>query len=505
MAQHVPTGKPQQQPKQLLQVSFIGANLTEKIMEGDSKSIEFQIANLDDYSDSGSVEVELTSTNPEIATVQQMGKYVLNAPQDFSPNSKWTGSFNLTARFLGYTKVAVKLWGRIAVSTDSDDNSVEKKELLAESEPSRVAVIRRPRAVDRAFIYTVAILVSVAFVNMGCLLDLDVVKETLKKPIGPVIGFCCQYLFMPVCAFGLAKLLLSHNVALQLGLFVTGCSPGGGGSNLWTYILGGNLHLSVTMTFLSTLAAFAMMPLWTMTLGRLVFTGGDIVVPYVKIATLAAGLVVPLMIGLVIRRFLPKVANVLAKMLKPIAGIFVCVIIGFGIYANLYMIQLMDWRVLLSGFSLVMLGYTFGGVTSLLLRQSWPDALTVAIETGVQNTGIAIFILRFTLDQPEADINTVIPVAVAIFTPAPLIFMWVLQKCVLARLGYCVVPVEPNDKVKTVTECVENGKPITNGNGILMGNGKHLPHPDNSTSSVEKLLPNNNKEMVANVKILTED
>ena len=60
------------------------------------------------------------------------------------------------------------------------------------------------------------------------------------------------------CAFGLAKLFLANNVALQLGLFVTGCSPGGGGSNLWTYILGGNIHLSVTMTFLSTLAAFGM-------------------------------------------------------------------------------------------------------------------------------------------------------------------------------------------------------------------------------------------------------
>lgn len=160
---------------------------------------------------------------------------------------------------------------------------------------------------------------------------------------------------------------------------------------------------------------------------------------------------------------------------------------------------------LLSGFSLVMLGYTFGGVTSLLLRQSWPDALTVAIETGVQNTGIAIFILRVTLDQPEADINTVIPVAVAIFTPAPLIFMWILQKCVLSRLGYCVVPAEPiNDKVKTVTECVENGKH----NGLqINGNGKHHhSNTDNSTSSIEKLLPNNNDKVVlANVKILSED
>lgn len=40
----------------------------------------------------------------------------------------------------------------------------------------------------------------------------------------------------------------------------------------------------------------AMMPLWTMTLGRLIFNEGHIVVPYRNIATLAAGLVIPLMV-----------------------------------------------------------------------------------------------------------------------------------------------------------------------------------------------------------------
>lgn len=49
---------------------------------------------------------------------------------------------------------------------------------------------------------------------------------------------------------------------------------------------------------------------------------------------------------MLIRRFLPKTANVFAKMLKYVAVIFVVVIIGFGIYANLYIIKLMnDWRV----------------------------------------------------------------------------------------------------------------------------------------------------------------
>ncbi len=40
------------------------------------------------------------------------------------------------------------------------------------------------------------------------------------------LGFHLKFLFQ--CSFGLAKLLLTHNPALQLGLFVTGCSPGGG-------------------------------------------------------------------------------------------------------------------------------------------------------------------------------------------------------------------------------------------------------------------------------------
>ena len=244
MAQHVHATKPHQQPKQLKVV--FGPEMSEKITEGETKIIGFQIANMDDFEDRGSLEVEVASDHPEIASIQYLGD-----SKDFSPNTNWSGSFNITARFLGYTRVVVRLWGNI-----SANRVVEDKDLVAQSEPGKVAVIRAHRAVDRAFIYTVAILVSVAFINMGCMLDLDIVKATLKKPIGPAIGFCCQYVFMPLCAYGLAKLFLGYNVALQLGLFVTGCSPGGGGSNLWTYILGGNLHLSITMTFLSTLAAF---------------------------------------------------------------------------------------------------------------------------------------------------------------------------------------------------------------------------------------------------------
>jgi sodium/bile acid cotransporter 3/5 len=190
MAQHVHVAQPHQQLKEL-KVAF-SPEMSEKMTEGDSKMIEFQLGNMQDFDDRF-LEVEVKSIHPEIASIQYVGN-----SNDFSPNTNWTGSFNLTAKFLGYSQIVVKLWGNI-----STNNQTKDRELVAQSQPGKVAVVRHPRAIDKAFIYTIAILVSVAFINMGCLLDLEIVKATLKKPIGPVIGFCCQYLFMPLVSIAI--------------------------------------------------------------------------------------------------------------------------------------------------------------------------------------------------------------------------------------------------------------------------------------------------------------
>jgi len=134
-------------------------------------------------------------------------------------------------------------------------------------------------------------------------------------------------------------------VELQLGLFFTGVSPGGGASNIWTVILDGNLNLSIAMTTISTFAAFGMMPLWIFTLGRNIFERGNLGIPYERIAGFAMGLLIPLIIGLLIQRFLPRVAKVLVRILKPVATLLILFIVIFAIVANLYLFQLFSWRV----------------------------------------------------------------------------------------------------------------------------------------------------------------
>jgi len=51
-------------------------------------------------------------------------------------------------------------------------------------------------------------------------------------------------------------------------------------------------------------------------------------------------------------------------------------------------------------------GYLLGLVTSLTARLSKPDIISMTVESGIQNTGIAIFMLKFCLEQPAADITT---------------------------------------------------------------------------------------------------
>lgn len=86
-------------------------------------------------------------------------------------------------------------------------------------------------------------------------------------------------------------------------------------------------------------------------------------------------------------------------------------------------------QIFLGGLLLPWLGYFVGWLAAVIFRQDYEDRLAIAVEAGIQNTGISIFVLRHALQQPEADLTTVIPVSVAIMTPFPLIAFYLCLKC----------------------------------------------------------------------------
>ncbi|XP_041375774.1 ileal sodium/bile acid cotransporter-like [Gigantopelta aegis] len=334
-----------------------------------------------------------------------------------------SGDFNLTV----YADLIGRTW--LVFDTFSINGAIGDKpfENISSSGESRriyrykVVVIRIRRLIDYIFRGVVYVFVIGTTVGMGCKTDLDVVKKVLKKPIAPLIGLFCQYVGMPLIAFGVANLINLDNPAIRLGIFACGICPGGGLSNIYSYLLGGDVSLSITMTCISTVAALAMVPLWMFTLGQ---TFADdtttISIPFANILLTLATVIVPLFVGLFVKYKCQKLAKLIIKIIKPVSIVTILFLIGFGVYTNLWIFRLFKPSTVLAGCLLPYIGYVTGGLIAFICRQPWYRVKTIAIETGIQNTMIAYLLLQFSLPVPDGDLAAVGPVASSVMTPLPL-------------------------------------------------------------------------------------
>ena len=64
-----------------------------------------------------------------------------------------------------------------------------------------IVTVREERPIDTAFTAVVIMLVFVINIGLGCKIDLNIIKETLCRPIAPAIGFCSQFLIMPLVSY----------------------------------------------------------------------------------------------------------------------------------------------------------------------------------------------------------------------------------------------------------------------------------------------------------------
>ena len=293
-------------------------------------------------------------------------------------------------------------------------------------------IIVNDPTMNQIFTMVMILMVLVNTINMGAQLDLAIIKEVFKKPIGPFVGFVSQFLFMPLFSF-LVGWLMSEDMLFRLGLFVLGCCPGGTGSNFWTLLLDGDINLSITMTFLSTILALGMMPTWIFLLGPLL-TEGSLIIPFGQLIFSLVSLILPTAFGMWIRWRWEKAAKVMEKIIVPFTLLTVLFILTAGIYINLFIFLLITPLMILAGFIVAIAGYVFGASFAWIFHLKLPQITAVAIETSFQNGGIAFILLKMSLEEPFGELASVAPVAQLMITGLPLwiFFGWLkfYQKCI---------------------------------------------------------------------------
>ncbi len=241
------------------------------------------------------------------------------------------------------------------------------------------------RTLNTLFTVVMLAMIVINTVNMGGQLDLAIIRQVFQRPVGPAVGFISQFVVMPVVrisvhfwlkfhfcnpnvqlSYGIGALMFEDRL-FRLGLFVLGCCPGGTGSNFWTLLLNGDINLSITMTFVSTVAALGMMPLWIFLLGPYL-SQGSLVIPYQQLIFTLISLVLPITLGMWIRFRFKRGAAIMKKIIVPFTLLTVLFIFTAGIYINLFIFMLMTGKMVAAGFLVAFLGYSLGAGLAYLCK-----------------------------------------------------------------------------------------------------------------------------------------
>jgi BASS family bile acid:Na+ symporter len=232
--------------------------------------------------------------------------------------------------------------------------------------------------------------------GMGLTLKVEDVRALRHAGKPLLLGVSLQYLVMPMLAW-LLTWCLSLSPMIALGVILVGSCPGGTASNVVTWLARGDVALSVAMTTASTLLAPIMTPLWIWIIASswLDIDAMGLFVSVVQIVLM------PVFIGLLIRRFWQPAEWILDGVFPMIAMLTISWIVGVIVGLNVERMADIAFTLAVSVVLLNLFGLLLGYGLSSLTGQTRRQSRTVAIEVGMQNSGLAV-VLAMAHFSPEA-------------------------------------------------------------------------------------------------------
>lgn len=262
--------------------------------------------------------------------------------------------------------------------------------------------------------YILPVTLGLIMINLGLSLRLRDFSVIFSDPKALIAGLACQLILLPSLAFLIAAISGLPD-PIKIGIVIIAVCPGGATSNLITYLLKGDVALSISLTSINSVLILVTIPAYTMLAAR-VFIGEDalIYLPFIPtVLKIFSMILLPTAIGILIRWKVPKQAKIVEKHMKYIttillAIVFIFVIIysgnktgySFGLYLKIAPLV----------FILNVAGMVSGYYTGRFLRFGKPRLITLSVEVGIQNSALAITIATSPvfLNDPRIAIPAVI-------------------------------------------------------------------------------------------------
>ncbi|MDX1637491.1 MAG: bile acid:sodium symporter family protein [Balneolaceae bacterium] len=241
--------------------------------------------------------------------------------------------------------------------------------------------------------------ISLAVIMFGVALELTVkdFRRLTQDPRSTIIGVISQFLLLPALTY-LLVLFFEPHPSMALGMFMVAACPGGNISNFFSLLSRGNTALSVSLTAIATLGAILLTPfnftLWAGLYGPTNAILKDIHInlwEVFKIIGLILGL--PLLAGMLVRHYREMWASRAANWIKGFGVLFFAgfVLVAFAMNFDNFIayVHLVIGLVFFHNAFALTGGY---GLASMF-RLPEPDRKSIAIETGIQNSGLGLLLI----------------------------------------------------------------------------------------------------------------
>ncbi len=217
-----------------------------------------------------------------------------------------------------------------------------------------------------------------------------------RQPRAVATGLFAQWIYMPLLAV-LIVVVFEPHPGIALGLLLVAACPGGNVSNYLTMLARGNVVLGICLTTLSTLAAAIAIPLIFSATASIVPGREQLpaltVNPVEMIGSVLLLIALPLALGGWLKWQRPDWALRIRKPIRTLAGLMLLVLILGGLVSHLSLARVVVGELFIWVFLLNALSTAGGYGLAWLTRLDEPDRRAIALESGIQNSGLGLVLI----------------------------------------------------------------------------------------------------------------
>lgn len=239
--------------------------------------------------------------------------------------------------------------------------------------------------------------------GMGLTLQWQDFNQLFQKPKWVFLGLFLQFSLMPLMGWGLG-ILFELPPFFAVGLILVASCPGGTASNVIAYLARANVALSVAMTTCSTLAGIVLTPYLTASLSGnyLSVDAWGLFYSTIKVVLL------PVTLGVILNQYFPKVTQKAVPFAPPVAVVLIVLIVASIIGQGKDIILNAGLNLILAIMILHLFGFVLGFMLSRLFIKDLAARKTIAIEVGMQNSGLGAVLARENFTNPATAIPSAI-------------------------------------------------------------------------------------------------